>query len=37
MTLLLRVPNLAFYTLGAAYYAIQLYLIWHKGRNKSNL
>ncbi len=37
MTQYCHIPDLAFYTLGAAYYAVQLYLIWHKGRDKSNL
>ena len=29
-----QIPGLAFYTLGAAFYAIQIYLIWRKERTK---
>jgi hypothetical protein len=35
MTHTSQIPGLAFYTLGAAFYAIQIYLIWRKERNKS--
>lgn len=35
MTHISQIPGLAFHTLGAAFYAIQIYLIWRKERNKS--
>ncbi|MCW3100469.1 MAG: hypothetical protein JWL77_6087 [Chthonomonadaceae bacterium] len=35
MTLLSHILSLAFYTLGAAFYAVQLTLIVRKERNKS--